>query len=151
MAALPGKHFPCILMNCYRTCTGRYVVLGICAGFAVVAVIIVAVLLKRNGRVTKQGFQQLMTDTKEKVAGVIGMLRQGAGNFMFVTCALSMRFLWFLAAAVCTGQSHVLSAGGKKATTDGGEAAPAAPLRNKKPKKPKKKGLLGPNYDNDRV
>lgn len=47
-----------------------YVVLGIVCGFAVIALAVVGILYKQNGKVTKAGFQALMGNAKGSIVGV---------------------------------------------------------------------------------
>ncbi len=61
-------HYP----HLTHTHTHSYIILGIIAGFVVVAALVVVVLFKKNGAITKQGFQEFMAETKDRVTALLG-------------------------------------------------------------------------------
>jgi hypothetical protein len=58
-----------------------YIILGIVAGFVVVAALVVAILFKQNGTVSKAGFQALMENTKMGITGFLGIKSKSNTDF----------------------------------------------------------------------
>ena len=51
----------------------RYIILGIVVGFVLVAAVIIAILIKQNGKVSVAGFQTLVESSRTRIGNALGI------------------------------------------------------------------------------